>query len=150
MEQLRYSHEVRSFEEVPLGQADIKPKELDLAVQLIQQVATEEFRPDQYKDDVRERVLELIQKKIEGEDITQTATEAPQTQIIDLMEALKASLARSGPSPAKTGQAGVTVGSIGPESSDEGRKPARKKAPLKKEVAKKEATPRRKAAGGSK
>jgi DNA end-binding protein Ku len=149
MEQLRYSHEVRSFEEVPLGQADIKPKELDLAVQLIQQVATDEFRPDQYKDDVRERVLELIQKKIEGEDITQTTTEAPQTQIIDLMEALKASLARSGPAPAKTGQAGVTVGSIGPDDGKE-TKPARKKAPLKKEVAKKEASPRRKAAGGSK
>jgi DNA end-binding protein Ku len=130
MEQLKYAHEVRSFADVPLGEAEIKPKELDLAVQLIQQIATEEFKPEQYTDQVRERVLELIQAKIEGEDITQAVTEAPQTQIIDLMEALKASLAKSGTAP------------------DAG---AKKKAPMKKEAkAEKEAAPRRKAAGGSK
>ena len=138
MEQLKYAHEVRSFEEVPLGDAEIKPKELDLAVQLIQQVATEEFNPSQYQDDVREKVLELIQKKIEGEDITQAQTEAPQTQIIDLMEALKASLARSASAPAADG--GEATG-----------KSAGKKSPMKKEAsARKEAAPRRKAAGGSK
>jgi DNA end-binding protein Ku len=131
MEQLKYAHEVRSFEEVPLGTAEIKPKELELAVQLIQQIATEEFNPQQYKDDVRDRVLELIQRKIEGEDITQAPVEAPQTQIIDLMEALKASLAKSE-------GAGSSAG-------------GRKKAPLKKSLpAKKEAPSRRKAAGGSK
>jgi DNA end-binding protein Ku len=130
MEQLKYAHEVRSFADVPLGEADIKPKELDLAVQLIQQIATDDFKPENYSDQVRERVLELIQAKIEGEDITQSVTEAPQTQIIDLMEALKASLAKSGNSP------------------DAG---AKKKAPMKKEAkAEKEAAPRRKAAGGSK
>jgi DNA end-binding protein Ku len=95
MEQLRYAHEVRSFEDVPIGSAEVKEKELELAVQLIRQIATDEFKPDTYRDDVRERVLELIQRKIEGEDITEAPVEAPQTQIIDLMEALKASLARS-------------------------------------------------------
>jgi DNA end-binding protein Ku len=95
MEQLRYSHEVRSFEDVPIGSAEVKEKELELAVQLIRQIATEEFRPEAYRDEVRDRVLELIQRKIEGEDITEAPVEAPQTQIIDLMEALKASLARS-------------------------------------------------------
>jgi DNA end-binding protein Ku len=131
MEQLKYAHEVRSFAEVPLGEADIKPKELDLAVQLIQQIATDEFKPEQYTDQVRERVLELIQAKIEGEDITQATTEAPQTQIIDLMEALKASLAKS--------SGGADAG-------------AKKKTPMKKEAAAKSETaaPRRKAAGGSK
>jgi DNA end-binding protein Ku len=95
MEQLRYSHEVRSFEDVPIGSAEVKEKELELAVQLIRQIATDDFKPETYRDDVRDRVLELIQRKIEGEDITEAPTEAPQTQIIDLMEALKASLARS-------------------------------------------------------
>jgi DNA end-binding protein Ku len=52
--------------------------------------------PQKFKDEVRERQLELIQRKIEGEDITEAPTEAPQTQIIDLMAALKASLARKG------------------------------------------------------
>lgn len=96
MEQLRYSHEVRAFDEVPLGDADVKERELELAVQLIRQIATDEFRPDQYRDEVRERVLELIQRKIDGEDITQLTVEEPQTQIIDLMEALKASLSKGG------------------------------------------------------
>jgi len=95
MEQLRYSHEVRSMEEVPIGSAEVKDRELELAVQLVRQIATDEFVPQNYKDEVRDRVLELINRKIEGEDITEAPTEAPQTQIIDLMEALKASLARS-------------------------------------------------------
>jgi DNA end-binding protein Ku len=129
MEQLRYAHEVRSFSEVPLGEAEVKPKELELAVQLIQQIAAEEFKPDAYRDDVRDRVLELIQRKVEGEDITKAPTEAPQAQIIDLMEALKASLARSG----------VTE----PESKG-GRKAAKRAAGEPKK-----APARRKAAGGT-
>ena len=96
MEQLRYAHEIRSFDEVPTGEAEIKDQELKLAVQLIDQIRTDEFQPEKFKDDVRERQLELIQRKIEGEDITEAPTEAPQTQIIDLMAALKASLARKG------------------------------------------------------
>lgn len=131
MEQLRYTHEVRSFDEVPLGSADIKPKELELAVQLIKQIATEEFHPENYKDDVRERVLELIQRKVEGEDITQAPVEAPQAQIIDLMEALKASLAKAG-----SGAAAETS-------------PARKAAKRAAEPEKKAPTKKR-AAGGSK
>ncbi len=92
MEQLRYADEIRSFSEVPIGDAEVKDQELELAKQLIQQIATEEFEPEQYTDEVRDRVLELIQRKVEGEDITISAAEEPETQIIDLMEALKASL----------------------------------------------------------
>jgi DNA end-binding protein Ku len=54
----------------------------------------EEFRPENYHDTVRERVLEAIQQKVEGQDITAAPAEAPQTKIIDLMDALKASLAK--------------------------------------------------------
>jgi DNA end-binding protein Ku len=95
MEQLRYADEVRPFSEVPLGSADVKEMELKLAVQLIQQIAAEQFQPEKYRDEVRARTLELIERKIEGEDITKAPAEEPKTQIIDLMEALKASLARS-------------------------------------------------------
>lgn len=94
LEQLHYAHEVRTMDEVPIPSADVKDSELKLAVNLIEQLKTDDFRPDQYKDDVRERVLELIQRKIEGEDITAAPDETPKTQIIDLMEALKASLAK--------------------------------------------------------
>jgi DNA end-binding protein Ku len=123
MEQLRYAHEVRSFSEVPIGSAEVKPKELELAVQLIRQIATEEFHPESYHDDVRDRIMELIQRKVEGEDITQAPAEAPPAQIIDLMEALKASLARASGAAA--------------EEAPAARKSAQRAAPAKKAAAKK-------------
>ena len=94
MEQLHYADEIRSFTEVPVGEAEPKAAEVKLAVQLIEQIANQEFEPEKYRDEVRDRVLELINRKVEGEDITVAAAEEPQTQIIDLMEALKASLDR--------------------------------------------------------
>jgi DNA end-binding protein Ku len=96
MEQLRYANEVRSIAEVPIPKVDLKKPELQLATQLIEQAASEAFRPDAYEDNVRKRVLEQIQRKVDGEEITEEPTEAPKTQIIDLMEALKASLKGKG------------------------------------------------------
>ncbi len=97
MEQLHYAAELRSASEVPHPDTPVKETELALARQLIEQSATDEFRPENYRDTVRERVLEAIQAKVEGEEITAEA--APQeTKIIDLMDALKASLARQGAS----------------------------------------------------
>ncbi|HUG01896.1 MAG TPA: Ku protein [Longimicrobiales bacterium] len=93
MEQLRYADEVRDFSEVPIGDADVKDEELKLAKQLIEQVAAEEFHPEKYSDEVRARVLELIEGKIQGQEITAAPEEEPQAQIIDLMDALKRSLA---------------------------------------------------------
>jgi DNA end-binding protein Ku len=71
---------------------------LALARQLIEQSSTDEFRPENYRDTVRERVLEAIQQKVEGQEITADAA-PPETKIIDLMDALKASLAKKGSSP---------------------------------------------------
>jgi len=94
MEQLHYADEVRSFGEVPIGEGDVKPEELQLAVQLVKQSASDTFNPEAYEDDVRKRTLEQIQQKVEGKEITSAPTEEPQAQIIDLMEALKASLSK--------------------------------------------------------
>jgi DNA end-binding protein Ku len=94
MEQLHYAGELKSTDEVPLPDVAIKDAELALARQLIDQASVEEFRPENYHDTVRERVLEAIQQKVEGQDITAAPAEAPQTKIIDLMDALKASLAK--------------------------------------------------------
>src|SRR5688572_20361967 len=93
LEQLRYADEVRSFDEVPIDSADVKPAELTLARQLIDQSSADTFQPEKYTDEVREKMLELIQRKVEGEEITAAPAEEPKTQIIDLMAALKASLA---------------------------------------------------------
>ncbi|MGH6805218.1 MAG: Ku protein, partial [Methyloceanibacter sp.] len=94
MEQLRYADEVRSIEEVPISKMDLKKSEIDLAVQLIQQQAGGQFEPAKYEDEVKKRILEQIERKVQGKEITEEPTEAPKTQIIDLMEALKASLAK--------------------------------------------------------
>jgi len=96
METLHYADEVRSMKDVPLPDVDVKPAELNLALQLIEQSKTEKFEPEKYRDTVRERMLEQIQAKVAGEEITAEPAAEPETQIIDLMAALKASLAKSG------------------------------------------------------
>lgn len=96
MQQLRYADEIRSFDEVPVADADVKPGELQLALQLIDQIASESFHPEEYRDEVREKVQALIDRKVEGEEIVATPEEQPKAQIIDLMEALKKSLGQSG------------------------------------------------------
>lgn len=96
LEQLRYQTEVRSWDEVPVDEGEINSAELDLAVQMIEQKTADEFQPDDYTDEVRERQLELIQQKIDGEQITVAPSAEPQAQIIDLMAALKASIAGEG------------------------------------------------------
>ena len=96
MEQLRYADEVRAFSDVPIEEGEVSDSELDLAVQLVDQASTEAFQANDYKDEVRERMLDLIQQKVDGEEIVTSVTEEPQTQIIDLMAALKASLSEEG------------------------------------------------------
>jgi DNA end-binding protein Ku len=99
MEQLHYQPELRPAAEVPHPETPVKEAELALAKQLIEQSSTDEFHPENYRDTVRERVMDAIQQKVEGHEIT--AEEAPaETKIIDLMDALKASLAKRGPSAA--------------------------------------------------
>jgi DNA end-binding protein Ku len=90
--QLRYAEEVKPWSEVPIGDLpEIKPAELGLAKQIIQQIAQETFAPEKFKDEVTARMKELIDRKVEGQEIL-VAPEAPTGKVIDLMEALKASL----------------------------------------------------------
>jgi len=95
MEQLHYAAELRSAADVPHPETPVKETELALAKQLIAQSSTDEFRPENYHDTVRERVIDAIEKKVEGQEITAEAPR-PETKIIDLMDALKASLAKQG------------------------------------------------------
>jgi len=94
MEQLHYADEVRATTEVPVPAGEVKPGELALAKQLIDQTTNEAFEPTKFKDTVRERVLEAIQRKIDGQDITADVPAASDGKMVDLMDALKASLAR--------------------------------------------------------
>ncbi|MGH7253592.1 MAG: Ku protein, partial [Nitrospiraceae bacterium] len=74
MEQLRYADEVRSIEEVPISKMDLKKSEIDLAVQLIQQQAGGQFEPEKYEDEVKKRILDQIERKVQGKEITEEPT----------------------------------------------------------------------------
>jgi DNA end-binding protein Ku len=124
MQQLRYADEVRPFADVPLGDAEVKDAELKLAVQLVEQIATDEFRPEGYKDDVKGRIEALIARKVAGQEVVAAAPEAPRAQIVDLMEALKASLSKkpaaAAPAPAEE---------AAPPAAAERKPPKRAEAP---------------------
>jgi DNA end-binding protein Ku len=97
LEQLHYADEIKSFADVDRGDAKVRDSEVDLAVQLVEQIGGAEFRPEKYHDTVRARVEAAIQRKVEGEEaISVEAPAAPEAQIIDLMEPLRASLAERG------------------------------------------------------
>jgi DNA end-binding protein Ku len=121
LEQLHYADEIRSFNDVPVDDVEVKTAELDLAKQLIEQGAKDEFDPTQYRDEVRERMLELIERKVEGEDISVAPTEKPEHKIIDIMDALKASL--EAPDKRKPARQAAT----GAAAKKPAKKPAKKK-----------------------
>ena len=101
MQQLLYAGEVRAMKDLEIPKTDVKPAELKLARQLIEQQTTDTFDPSQYTDEVAARVQAAVEKKVEGHEIT--LSEAPESggaQVIDLMEALRASLEKKGPARA--------------------------------------------------
>jgi DNA end-binding protein Ku len=121
MQQLFYEDEIRNFAEVPLGEdVQLKEAEVALAIQLIEQIAADQFEPGKYSDEVRGRILAAIQQKVEGQEVVAAVEEAPKAQIIDLMEALKASLGAGGGKPAR--------GAAGPRSVELAPRAARRQA----------------------
>src|SRR5437763_10997191 len=68
MEQLHYADELRPPPDVPVPEGDVKPEALKLAMRLIEQTTNDKFEPQQFKDTVRERVLETLPRTIERQD----------------------------------------------------------------------------------
>lgn len=106
LQEVHYADEVRSMDDIELpGKVTFKPVEQDLADKLVEQLSVPAFKPEQYKDEYRERVLSAVEQKVAGREVT-VAAEQPQAQIIDLFEALKQSLANKKgmhPEPANNG-----------------------------------------------
>jgi len=116
MHGLHYADEVRSFDDIDLGDdMEIKESELALAHQLIDQLSQKKFEPEKYEDDYRRMVLEAVDQKVAGEEVVVAPTSEPKEQIIDLVAALKKSLAEGGSDSGKA-------------SGKKGAKPARKAA----------------------
>ncbi len=103
MHGLFYADEVRSFEDIELGEdIEIKDSELSLAHQLIDQLSQKKFEPEKYEDDYRRMVLEAVDQKVAGQEIVVAPTAEPREQIIDLVAALKKSLAEQGAGGARS------------------------------------------------
>jgi DNA end-binding protein Ku len=98
MQTLLYADEVRPFSEVPSPEAEVREREVELAKQLVDQIAAETFNPNEFEDDVRKRVQADIERKIAGKEIATQPEPAETGRVIDLMEALKASLGNKKPS----------------------------------------------------
>ena len=90
-----FADEVRDFGEIDKGQsAKIKEGELELALRLVEELSNDELRLEQYQDEYRVRVLDLINLKVEGKEVTAVGPQVQRAQVIDLMDALKQSLAK--------------------------------------------------------
>ena len=96
LQQLFYASELRSQKALGIAEVEVRQQELDLATQLIDSISVDEWEPEQFTDEVQARIREQIQRKVEGKEIV--APEAPVgqggAQVIDLMDALRASLKR--------------------------------------------------------
>jgi DNA end-binding protein Ku len=97
-----FADEVRNFGEIEKGQsAKIKEGELELALRLVNELSNGDFKPEQYQDEYRLRVLDLVNLKVEGKEVTAVGPQVQRAQVIDLMEALKESLAKRVPQAKK-------------------------------------------------
>ncbi|HEX3099052.1 MAG TPA: Ku protein [Usitatibacter sp.] len=97
MQQLLYAGEVRAMSEIEIPPTEVKDLELKLAKQLIEAQAADTFDPSAYADEVAKRIEAAIQKKVDGQEISMSEAPEGGAQVIDLMEALRASLDRKPP-----------------------------------------------------
>ena len=109
MQQLHFAADVRPASEVEVPKSDVKAAELKLARQLIDQQTSEKFDPTAYTDELRGRIQAAIDKKVEGQEITvsEIAPEPGGGKVIDLMEALRASLEKTETAKATTARLGA-------------------------------------------
>ncbi len=131
MQQLLYAGEVRSMQEIEIPKGEVKDAELKLAQQLIEQQSSEAFDPAPYVDEVRTRIEAAIQKKVDGQEITMADAPEGGAQVIDLMEALRASLEKKAPAKAREAQAGAPAQAESrkpPKRAQESEAPAKKAA----------------------
>ncbi len=113
-----FSHEIRKVDEFRTDLNLVKEKELALAMSLVEALAGD-FEPDKYKDNYRENLLQMIEAKKQGHEVVATP-EPQQAKVVDILEALKASLAM-----AKKPAASATTAE--PAAAEEPR-PVRKRA----------------------
>lgn len=142
LQQLLYAEEVRSLKDLDIEPATVSPAELQLALQLVNQSSEEAYDPTRFKDTEKARVLAAIDEKIAGKQIVASARGeevAAGGQVIDLMDALKASLGGAGKgkaaaAPAKAPAKAAPASNVTAIADAKTRKPV-KRAPKAEPVA---------------
>ena len=114
----------------------VRAQELEMARQLIENL-TAEWNPEEFTDEYREALLRIVEAKISGEDIEVVEPE-PTAKVVDLMEALKASVAAAKKQGGRGDEAGPATG-WSPAKKTPAKKTAAKKSTAKKPTARKKA-----------
>jgi DNA end-binding protein Ku len=129
LQQLRYAEEVRSLADLDIPKLPVAKAELQLALQLVEQIAADEFDPGEFADEEKGRVLAAIEEKVKGKQIVASLHQedgvAGSGQVIDLMDALRASL--GGKKPAKDAKPS-NVTALKPKAAAPARKAAKRVA----------------------
>ena len=131
LQQLLYADEVRSMKDLEIEQVQVSPAELKLAMQLIEQISTDTYDPTMFEDEEKKRILAAIDEKIAGRQIVAhapTEEAAGGAQVIDLVEALRASLSKAAP-PAKKAPAAKAAAPAAPVAAAE---PAKERKGVKR------------------
>jgi DNA end-binding protein Ku len=139
-QQLLFADEVRALSDLHIEQVAVTATELQLALQVIDQVSQDAYDPAAYEDEEKNRILEAIDQKISGKQIVSPAAPAgePGGQVIDLMEALRASLSanktkRAAPAKTAAGKK-ATAGNV-EVLATKPRRPVKRAAPKVEEAA---------------
>jgi DNA end-binding protein Ku len=119
-----FADEVRNFAEIERGKdAKFRDAEMDLALKLIDGLSTDAFAPEEFTDEYRQRVLDMINAKVEGHEIVTPTPAQPKGRVIDLMDALKESLAKGPARPKKPlARAETTAKAATPRRAQAGKK----------------------------
>jgi DNA end-binding protein Ku len=106
MHQLHFQAEVRAIKDLGVEAAPVSDAELKLAEQLINHLQAKRFDPNEYVDEFKSRIEAAIEKKVQGKEVSlaEAPAAASNGNVIDLMEALRASINARGSKPAETTQ----------------------------------------------
>lgn len=127
LETMYFPDEIRPTKDLDVpGKVKISPRERDIATQLIDSLTTE-WDPDRYHDTYRAKVLDLVQRKAKGKEVVVEEEEAPAAPVMDLLEALEASIAEAkGKKPAASGTHKTPAKQTVMPRKSGGRRPAKK------------------------
>ena len=141
LQQLLYADEVRSMKELDIEKVQVSPAELKLALQLIEQISEDTYDPTMFEDEEKKRILAAIDEKIAGKQIVANEPHeaaASGGQVIDLVEALRASLGRgaarekAAPAAAKAPAAGKPAAAAPPAAEPAAAEAAKERKGVKR------------------